>query len=93
MLYSNRELNSRVLYSNRELNLQKGGVKMNRSELRADIARAGISHKSIAKELGISDQGFYNKLNGTSEFKESEIKKIVKMLNLSPSRVNQIFLS
>lgn len=66
---------------------------MNRTELKADIQRNGISNRSIAKELGISEQTFYNKLNGSTEFKESEIKKLVRLLNLSSARVDQIFLS
>lgn len=66
---------------------------MNRSELKADIARKGISNKCIAREIGVSEQTFYNKLNGSTEFKESEIKKLISLLDLSPARVNQIFLS
>ncbi|MDO5001210.1 MAG: DUF739 family protein [Eubacteriales bacterium] len=65
---------------------------MDRSELKAEIARKGITNRSIARELHISEQTFYNKLNGDNEFKESEIKALIKVLNLSPSRVNEIFL-
>ncbi len=66
---------------------------MNREELRADMARFRISNKTVAKELGISEQAFYNKMNGSSEFKESEIRKLVRLLNYTPERVDQIFLS
>lgn len=66
---------------------------MNRMELKAEIVRSGMSNRKVARDLGISEQAFYNKLNGASEFKESEIKKIIKMLKLSSARVNQIFLS
>ena len=66
---------------------------MNRAELRAEIARKNISNREIARALGISEQSFYNKIGGTSEFKESEIKKLVSILELTPDDVNRIFLS
>ena len=65
---------------------------MDRAELRAEIARRGISNLSLARQLGISDQAFYNKMNGKSEFRESEIKKLVEILSLSPEKLNLIFL-
>jgi len=66
---------------------------MNRSELRAEIARKGISNRAVAGELNISEQAFYNKMSGTSEFKESEIKKLIQILELSAADVDRIFLS
>ena len=66
---------------------------MDRSELRAEIARQGTSNRALAKDLGISEQAFYNKLNGITEFKESEIKALAKTLALSPSQVNLIFFA
>lgn len=66
---------------------------MNRSELRAEFARQGISNRTIASELNISEQAFYNKMSGTSEFKESEIKKLIQILGLSASDVDRLFLS
>lgn len=66
---------------------------MNRSELKAEIARHGISNRALAKELCISEQAFYNKLNGITEFKESEIKKLANALLLSPERVNLLFFA
>ena len=66
---------------------------MNRAELRAEIARKGISNRSISKEMNISEQAFYNKINGSSEFKESEIKKLIELLGLSAEDINRIFLA
>ena len=65
---------------------------MNRSELRAEIARKGISNREISRALNISEQAFYNKIGGTSEFKESEIKKLVSILGLTADDINRIFL-
>ncbi len=66
---------------------------MNRSELRAEIARQGISNRDIARELNISEQAFYNKMSGASEFKESEIKKLAQILGWTAADVDRIFLS
>lgn len=66
---------------------------MNRTELRAEIARKEITNRTISRGLGISEQAFYNKMNGTSEFRESEIKGIVRVLGLTAADVDRIFLS
>ena len=66
---------------------------MNREELRAEIARKNVTKAQIAKELGISRTGLSLKLAGNHEFKESEIKRLVTILRLSPEDVNRIFLA
>lgn len=66
---------------------------MNCKEFRAAIARAGVSKREIAAQLGVSEQAFYNKLNGRAEFKNSEIVKLSEMLGLSMADVNLIFFS
>ncbi len=66
---------------------------MNRTELRAEIARKGLSKRAISAALGISEQALYNKMDGSSEFKESEIKKLVNLLGLTPTDINRIFLT
>lgn len=64
---------------------------MDEKEFRAAIAKAGISKREIAAQLGVSEQAFYNKMNGKAEFKNSEILKLAEMLNLSMNEVNLIF--
>lgn len=66
---------------------------MNRAELRAEIARQKKTYRAIAAALGISEQAFYNKLDGKTEFKESEIRKLVDLLGLSADDLNRIFLA
>lgn len=66
---------------------------MNRAELRAEIARKGISNKAIIEALNISEQAFYNKIKGTTEFKESEIRALVEVLGLTAEDINRIFLA
>lgn len=76
-----------------ELNSLKrnGGDILNYSEFRAAIARTGISNKVIAEKLGLSEQAFYNKMSGRSEFKNSEIVKLSELLGLTMESVNLIF--
>ena len=66
---------------------------MNRDELRAEIARKKITQKRIAEALGLSPTGLSLKLAGNNEFKESEIKALVSVLDLTPDDVNRIFLT
>lgn len=47
------------------------------------IKKAGYTNKDCAEKLGISYQGFLNKLNNVSEFKYSEIVSLAEMLSLS----------
>lgn len=64
---------------------------MKEKEMRAAMARAGVSNKFMAEKLGLSSTAFYNKLTGRSEFKNSEIKIIAKTLSLSASELEAIF--
>lgn len=64
---------------------------MNGAEMRAVMARTGVTNRAMSKELGISEQAFYNKLRGKTEFKNSEIKKIAAHLKLTMTDVNVIF--
>lgn len=70
---------------------KKGGGRLNCPELRASIARAGVSNRKLSETLGISEQAFYKKIQGSTEFKGSEIKKLANILCLSMADVNNIF--
>lgn len=52
-------------------------------ELEKAIRQNGYSKKMIAKELGLTEQGFLLKLHNVNEFKASEIQKICILLNCS----------
>lgn len=64
---------------------------MNYPQFHASMVESGFSKKEIANTLGISEQALYNKLNGLTEFKNSEIKTISKLFNLTMDAVNIIF--
>lgn len=51
--------------------------------LKEKIDASGLKISFIASQLGITPQGFYLKLNGTNDFKVSEVKKLCELLNLT----------
>lgn len=66
---------------------------MDETALKVAITRAGVTNRFLARNLGISEQAFYNKISGESEFKSSEIRKLSGLLNLSFNDINDIFFS
>lgn len=64
---------------------------MNCPELRASIARAGITNRKLAEHLGLSEQAFYNKIQGDTEFKGSEIKRFGKSIKSFHERCQYYF--
>ena len=65
---------------------------INTLKLKAAIAESGMNQEQIAKMLGVSLCTFNYKLNGVSEFKVSEIKKLAELLDLDADKVMKIFL-
>ena len=61
------------------------------SSLRAEIARKNKTNRALASKLGLSEQAFYNKVNGKTEFKNSEMLTLAEELDLSMEDVNVIF--
>ncbi len=66
---------------------------MNHALLAYIIKEKGFTKDKMASLLGLSRQGFYNKLGGVKEFKASEIKKLALILKLTNSQKNLIFLA
>ena len=63
----------------------------NTLELEIIIKRAGLTKKKVAKILGLSDMGFYKKLNNITEFKASEIALLCETLEIK--HMNEIFFA
>ena len=57
------------------------------------IKDSGMTVVSIAKKTGVSRETLYNKLNGSVEFKASEILSISDALSLSVEERNEIFFA
>ena len=55
---------------------------MNSELLRNVMRERGFTVTKMCQELGISRKAFWSKCNGRSEFKQSEIVKIIELLNL-----------
>lgn len=55
---------------------------MNKAKLEYEMSIHNISKSDMCAMLGISRSAFYRKCNGESEFTQSEIQKIVDILNL-----------
>ena len=51
-------------------------------EFEIALKRVGFTKREIAKRLGLSEMGLYQKINNITEFKASEIDKLYDILNL-----------
>lgn len=54
----------------------------NTLELEIIIKRSGLTKKQLAEMLGLSNMGFYKKLNNITEFKASEIVSLCEILDI-----------
>ena len=61
--------------------------------LKTTIEEKGLRNKFIAEKLGLSPEGYYKKLRGSSEFKVSEAQTIADVLGLSADERNAIFFA
>lgn len=55
---------------------------MNKILLEYEMKRRGITALRLSEELGIDRSTFSKKCNGQSEFKQSEIQKIIDFLGI-----------
>ena len=61
--------------------------------LKETIKKRGYLLNFIAKELNLSKGGLSLKLNGTNEFKLSEINILIKILKLNEKETQEIFFT
>ena len=62
-----------------------GEIRLMYANLAAEIKRAGFTQKEFSKIVKINEVVFSRKLNDESEFKLSEIKRILEFFNLKLS--------
>ena len=55
---------------------------MDKARLRYEMAKKNISLLDLCSALGLSRSALYRKMNGISDFTQSEIQKIVDCLEL-----------
>ena len=65
---------------------------MKSNELKAEMARQGVTSEEMAKNLNISRSSFSRKMNGSADFKLKEVVKISSILNLNKTHQQIIFL-
>ena len=63
------------------------------ARLREKIEESGYRLGFIADKLGVSYQGFLNKLNNQTEFKASEIQCLCDLLHLKAREKEAIFFA
>lgn len=64
---------------------------MNKTELIVELTRNNLTIPKAAIAIGISKKAFYSKVEGRSEFKQTEIQKLKQLLSLSDERMLEIF--
>lgn len=57
------------------------------------ICKKGVKKVWIAEKLGISQQTLISKLNGTVDFKVSEMNKLQEILGIDDKNMKSIFLT
>ena len=67
---------------------------MNSTLFRSIMVLNNDTNKSLAEFLGISEQTVCNKINENgTEFKQGEMKMIIKRYNLTPEQIRDIFFN
>lgn len=64
---------------------------MNRNAFKSLMALHGDTRRTLSEVLGISTQTVGGKINGHTDFKQSEIKALIKRYDLTPTEVDEIF--
>lgn len=63
------------------------------ARLKEKIEESGYRMRFIVEKLGISYQGFLNKMNNENEFKASEIQCLCDLLHLKAKEKEAIFFA
>lgn len=66
---------------------------MNKNHFKSIMVLHGDTQRTVADALNVSEQTVGDKLNGISDFKQSEIKVLIDRWELTPAQVDEIFFS
>lgn len=66
---------------------------MNANALKAKMAFAGLSAKTLCQMCDIGLSAFYRKLTGASEFTQGEISRIAYALHFTHDEICEIFFA
>ena len=64
---------------------------MNVRKLKAAMALEGLTAVQMQKKIGVGKSAWFRKLNGTSQFTQTEICRIRNILNLNDRQTAEIF--
>jgi DNA-binding XRE family transcriptional regulator len=64
-----------------------------KNELKAEMARAGMTYETLAKAIDINPSSLYRKINGQTDFYRYEIVKITEILHLDDDTMRRIFFA
>jgi len=64
---------------------------MNYNNLRAEIARNGLTVSKLANDIEISKKTLYSRLKEETAFKQPEIERIASRLSLGNEQIMDIF--
>ena len=65
----------------------------NSLELRAALTRKGMTQEQVAEALGITTATLNYKINNKREFKTSEVKALVDLLEIKKEDIDKIFFA
>lgn len=60
-------------------------------KLKWKLEDKGYTYDSLTAKIGICKTSIYQKINGISDFRQEEIKKMVNLLNLNDKEIIEIF--
>ncbi len=60
-------------------------------ELKKFIEERGFNKSQLAQQLNMTRESFYNKLNGATDFKLSEVKSLSELLRLTKEERDKLF--
>lgn len=66
---------------------------INSKELRAEFIRNGLTQEQVAKILGVTTTTLNYKIHNKYEFKTSEIKTLIDLLNIKKEDIDKIFFA
>ena len=66
---------------------------MNVFDLKAEIARCGLTIPKLAEIIGIDKKTMYSRMNGETSFKQNEIANISVALKLTDDKIISIFFT
>lgn len=64
---------------------------MQSKRFKSQMVLNGDTYQTLSESLGITRQTLAEKIEGSSEFKQTEIDKLISRWNLNPHEVVQIF--